>query len=125
MSRAKHTKNIVYSLSLIDTRSFMATVHVYPILSFVSMGTKAINFDTYLYSSVQGTLESITAILRSGRINDAYALLRKYHDSALINIYASLYLRDHFSIDNFVVEQIDNWLQARRNLQNTVFYPST
>ena len=86
------------------------------ILSFVSMGTKAINFDTYLYSSVQGTLESITAILRSGRINDAYALLRKYHDSAVINIYASLYLKDHFSIDNFVVEQIDNWLQGKEKL---------
>ena len=87
------------------------------ILSFVSMGTKAIiNVDTYAYSSVQGTLESITAILQSGRINDAYALLRKYYDSATINIYANLYLKDHFSIDNFVVEKIENWLHGKEKL---------
>ena len=87
------------------------------ILSFVSMGTKAIiNVDTYAYSSVQGTLESITAILHSGRIDDAYALLRKYYDSSTINIYANLYLSDHFSIDNFVVEKIENWLQGKEKL---------
>lgn len=87
------------------------------VLSFISMGTKAvINIDTYVYSSVQGTLESIRAILQSGRINDAYALIRKYHDSTTINIYADLYLKDHFSIDNFVVEKIENWLQGKEKL---------
>jgi hypothetical protein len=40
----------------------------------------------------------------------------KYHDSAVINIYSILYLDDHFSIDNFVVEQIDRWLKGRSQL---------
>lgn len=87
------------------------------IASFVSMGTNAIiNVDTYPYSSMQGTLESIRATLQSGRINDAYALLRKYYDSATINIYANFYLKDHFSIDNFVVEKIENWMQGKEKL---------
>ncbi len=60
------------------------------VLGFVSLGTRAIcNIDSYLFSSVQGTLASIQAILRDGRINDAYTLLRKYHDSAIINIYTA------------------------------------
>jgi len=87
------------------------------VFSFASMGTKAIgSIDTYVYSSIQGTVESIKTILFSGRINDAYALLRKYYDSAVINVYSNLYLRDHFSIENFIVEKIHNWLQGKEKL---------
>jgi len=60
----------------------------FSIMGFVSLGTRAvINIDTYVYSSIQGTLESIKLILESGRIGDAYALLRKYHDSVTLNLY--------------------------------------
>lgn len=87
------------------------------VFSFCSMGTTAIvNIDTYVYSSIQGTLESIRTILITGRINDAYALLRKYHDSAIINIYSDLYLQDHFSLQNFIVEKINNWLHGKEKL---------
>jgi hypothetical protein len=80
------------------------------IMGRVSLGTKAIfNLDTYAYSSIKGTIDSIHEILKKGRINDAYALIRKYFDSTFINIYANLYLQDNFSIDNFIVEKIDNW----------------
>lgn len=91
----------------------------FSIMSLVSMGTQSIlNIDTYIYSSMQGTLESIRDVLIKGRMNDAYALLRKYYDAATINIYTNLYLDDHFSIDNFVVEKIDNWLKAKEQLPN-------
>lgn len=87
------------------------------IFLFPTMGTKAIcNIDTYVYSSMQGTLESVRTILFAGRINDAYTLLRKYHDSAVINIYSNLYLRSNFSIENFIVEKISNWLQGKEKL---------
>jgi hypothetical protein len=87
------------------------------IFAFVSMGTKAIiNIDTYVFSSMQGTLESIRDILINGHINDAYALLRKYYDAATINIYSDLYLDEHFSIENFVVEKIENWLKGKEQL---------
>jgi hypothetical protein len=86
-------------------------------MAFVTMGTKSIiNIDTYVYSSMQGTLESIRDILINGRINDAYALLRKYYDVATINIYTNLYLDEHFNIENFVVEKIDNWLKGKEQL---------
>jgi hypothetical protein len=86
---------------------------------FASMGIKSVlNIDTYVYSSMQGTLESIKDILINGRINDAYALLRKYYDAAIINIYSNLYLDEHFDIDNFVVEKIENWLKGKEQLPN-------
>lgn len=87
------------------------------VLSFCSMGTRAIyNIDTYVLSSIQGTLESVRTVLATGRINDAYALLRKYYDSAIINVYSNLYLNDHHSIENFIVEKINNWLQGKSQL---------
>jgi len=89
----------------------------FSIFRFMTQGTKAIcNIDSYVYSSVQGTLESIKNILRNGRINDSYALLRKYYDSSIINIYSNIYLNDNFSLENFVVEKIDNWLQGKEQL---------
>lgn len=85
----------------------------FSIMNWSSMGTKAIlNLDTYTYSSIKGTINSIAEILSKGRINDAYALLRKYYDSTIINTYTNLYLMDNFSIDNFIVEKIDNWRQG-------------
>src|SRR5258706_8072616 len=78
----------------------------FSVMSFVSMGTGSfVNIDTYVFSSMQGTLESIRDILAKGRINDAYALLRKYYDAAIINIYTNLYLDEHVSIENFLVEK--------------------
>jgi len=87
------------------------------VFSFFSKGTGAFcNIDSYVFSSIQGTIESIRTILQQGRINDAYALLRKYFDSAIINIYSNLYLEEHFSITNFIVEQINKWLQGKDRL---------
>lgn len=86
-------------------------------MSMVSSGTKAIvNLDTYAFSSISGTVESIKEILYNGRLNDAYALLRKYYDSTMINIYTNLYLDDHFSIDNFIVEHIENWRSGKETI---------
>jgi hypothetical protein len=87
------------------------------IFQFVAFGTMAIcNIDSYVFSSIQGTLTSIRTILRDGKINDAYALLRKYYDSTVITIYSALYLEEHFNIDNFIVQQIDNWLKGKDRL---------
>lgn len=84
---------------------------------FPTMGTTSIcNIDTYVYSSIQGTVDSIKVLLRRGRINDSYSLLRKYHDSVVINIYSIIYLQDNFSIDNFIVEKINSWLHGMKEL---------
>lgn len=87
------------------------------IWGFISQGTKVpYSIDSYVYSSMQGTLESIKDILFKGRINDSYALLRKYFDSAIINVYSILYLKDNFSFENFVVTKIENWLKGKEQL---------
>jgi hypothetical protein len=89
----------------------------FSIMGFVSMGTTAItNIDTYAYSSMKGTIESINDVLKKGRINDAYSLLRKYYDSTMINVYASLYLHDNQNIENFIVYKIDNWLKGSETI---------
>ncbi|MGM9507586.1 hypothetical protein ACS5NO_07660 [Larkinella sp. GY13] len=86
-------------------------------MRFMSQGTKAtLNLDTYVFSSVKGTLDSIKELLSNGRINDSYALLRKYYDSTIINIYTNLYLNNHFNIDNFIVEHIDNWRKGTASI---------
>lgn len=89
----------------------------FSIIQFISMGTRSImNIDTYVYLSIQETLKSIRDILIQGRINDAYTLLRKYYDAAIINIYTILYLDDNFSGENFVVEKIENWRNGKEQL---------
>jgi len=88
--------------------------------SWVQQGLeKTINIDSYAFSSIQGTLESIELVLSKGKINDAFALLRKYFDSVVINIYTSLYLSDHFSIENFVFMQINDWKNGKAKLPKT------
>ncbi|ETO15281.1 hypothetical protein RFI_22082 [Reticulomyxa filosa] len=88
------------------------------IMGFPTMGTGSliINIDTYFYSSIQGTLESLKHVLKNGRIGDAYALLRKYYDSAVLNIYINLYLEDNHSIENFIVQEITNWIQGTEKI---------
>jgi hypothetical protein len=89
----------------------------FSVMGFIPLGTQGIiNVDTYIYSSMQSTLESIKELLTNGHINDAFTLLRKFYDAAIINIYTNLFLADHFSIDNFVVQKIDGWLKGKEKL---------
>lgn len=89
----------------------------------ITMGTSAItNIDTYLFSSIKGTLESIRFILERGRISDAFALLRKYYDVATVNIYSNLLIEREYlkmlcqselSFEPFVVQPVNDWLHGR------------
>lgn len=89
----------------------------FSVYSFGAVGTNAVlNIDTHIFRSIKGTLHSIQLVLKNGRINDAYSLLRKYYDSAVINIYSNLYLDDNSSIENFIVDKIDNWLKGKDKL---------
>lgn len=86
-------------------------------MNWTSLGTTAIvNLDTYVFSSMGGTLQSINEILKLGRINDAFALLRKYFDSTIINVYTNLYLSDNFNYENLIVEKVNNWLHGKDKL---------
>lgn len=88
----------------------------FSILKFLSVGTEALNYETYLISSLRSTLESIKKLLEFGTINDAYALTRKYYDSIVIHVYTSLYIEKHHSLENLIVEKINNWLKGKEKL---------
>ena len=85
-------------------------------VNWIVGGTRAINFETYLFSSIQGTLESINAILAIGRINDAVALMRKYYDAIIIHTYASLYLQDKLPVQEIIVKKIDDWIAGAQKI---------
>ena len=87
------------------------------VMSFATKGTTAIvNMDTYVYMSMRGTLESINLVLKNGNLNDAYALLRKYYDSVMINAYTNLYINQNSEIADFYVAEINDWLHGRQPL---------
>lgn len=88
------------------------------IMTWVPLGTQSIiNFDTYVYSSMHGTIESIKNTLEKGRINDSYALLRKFYDAIVVNIYTNLYLETEFDVyKNFRVDKINNWLVNKEKM---------
>lgn len=90
------------------------------VMGFITRGTSSlINIDTYVYSSMQGTMDSMWSTLRKGQIGDAYALLRKYYDSTIINVYTNLIIEDDFDIEDpstFKNPIIDGWLKGGQSL---------
>lgn len=92
---------------------------------WMGTGTTAVlNFESHIFSSMKGTLESISLILKDGKINDAYALLRKYYDSVLISAYVPAFVQEHHSIENLIVKEIDGWVFNKMKLpENRIIIP--
>ena len=77
------------------------------------------NIDSYLYSSTAGTLDSIAIVLGNARIADAYTLLRRFQDSAVLNLYVDE-LSDEWekslSMDNFSLKglkTVEEWMKGK------------
>ena len=88
--------------------------------SFVASGTQGItNYASYVYTAIEGTLDSISILLTKGRINDAYSLIRKLFDDILLEIYIDVTLKDKFSIDNFFVEEVNEWIYGKHRIPKT------
>lgn len=87
---------------------------------FVAKGTYGIaNYASYVYSAIEGTLDSITILLEKGRINDAYTLIRKLFDDILLEIYMDVILKDKISIDNLFVQEVNEWIQGKHRIPKT------
>ena len=50
------------------------------------------DIDNIMFGSIKGTIVSIKSLLEIGSINDAFALVRKYEDAIITNIYIDLLL---------------------------------
>lgn len=85
-------------------------------IQFCPTGAPGIlNYASYIYWSLCGTLESISLALHAGQIADAYALVRKYLDDVLIEIYFDVMRKEKFDwMTNSVVEDIDNWIKREQ-----------
>ena len=84
---------------------------------FVASGTKGIgNYASYVYSAIEGTVDSITTLLTKGRINDAYTLIRKLFDDILLEIYIDVTLKDKFCLENYIVEEVNEWIQGKHRI---------
>lgn len=88
---------------------------------FLTNGVQSsmLNIDKVVCGSLAGTLDSVKVALKLGRINDAYALLRKYHDGIITVIYINVYIVENYSIDNFVIEKIQNWVKNNQILPSS------
>lgn len=88
---------------------------------FITKGVMSglMNIDHVVCASLAGTLDSIRLVLSEGRINDAYALVRKYHDGIIAGIYVNVYLEENYSLDNFIVEKIQNWVKNKEKLPSS------
>ena len=87
------------------------------VMHWLTTGTiQIINIDSRMFSSMKGTIESIHDILKKGRINDAYSLLRKFYDLVIINLYTNLFLDNNITIDNFINNKINDWLKGKEKI---------
>jgi hypothetical protein len=89
--------------------------------NFITNGIMSglLNIDNVVCGSLAGTLDSIRIVLKEGRINDAYALLRKYHDGIIAVIYVNVYIAENYSLNNIVVEKIQDWVNNKQKLPST------
>lgn len=98
------------------------SVHIMCFIEILSKKKFIFNFNTSIYYSISETLKSISSMLSQSRLGDAYALLRKYHDSTTINIYLSILINDNDltektssakSFDDFYIPELEDWFQGK------------
>lgn len=90
--------------------------------AFIS-DSKVFSTSTYIYGSIEGTLESISILLHNGRCNDAFALVRKYSDSVILDIYRNILSKQidkdfykKLTFDSIKNNKIKQWIDAENHL---------
>ena len=85
---------------------------------FVPSGTSLImNYVTYTYQAIQGTLESIKTLLEIGRISDAYTLVRKYFDDVTVDLYIDVIRKDGYDWLKFeCVDDVEKWIKSKHRI---------
>ena len=98
------------NISFIENAAFMSDAKIF-------------STSTYIYSSIEGTFESISVLLHNGRCNDAFALVRKYCDSIVLDIYKNILSKqiDKEYYESLTSEAIKNnkikqWIDAESRL---------
>lgn len=73
-----------------------------------------INYNVFYFYSIKNTLDSISVLLKLGRINDAYVLVRKFFDDVITNTYLCVKCKDDYDFDNnFIVKDVFTWVKTK------------
>ena len=79
-----------------------------------------INTKCVLYPSIEGTIDSINILLNNGHINDAFALIRKYSDAIVLDIYKSIIIKETYeqffndvSWEVIANNKVSDWINAK------------
>lgn len=85
--------------------------------------SKVFSTSTYIYGSIEGTMESISVLLHNGRCNDAFALVRKYCDAIVLDIYKNILTKQYndkvyknLSLESIKNSKIQQWIDAESSL---------
>ena len=72
------------------------------------------NIDTYIFSSIKGTIDSVRLLLKKVHLNDAFALVRKYFDEIFLDVYLTVYRKEQIRKDpngwGVTVERVKKWM---------------
>lgn len=83
--------------------------------SFSSVGLPGTssNIDTYIFSSIRGTIDSVRLLLKNAHLNDAFAIVRKYFDEIFLDVYLTVYrkeqIRKNPDVLLMIVERVKKW----------------
>lgn len=85
---------------------------------FLPSGTHGwLNYNSYLFESIAGTISSIDELVKKGRLNDACVLLRFYFDNIYTDTYIQITLKNKFNVfNNFYVSEVEEWLQRKHRI---------
>lgn len=87
------------------------------------------NIDTYIFSSIKGTIDSVRLLLKNAHLNDAFSIARKYFDKILLNVYMTVYRQEQRKKNPdallLEVERVKKWMNDYFNIpqySNTIKY---
>lgn len=85
---------------------------------FVPNGVETmLNYTSYIFNSIQCTLDSIKLLFNNGRISDAYVLIRKLFDDILVEIYIDILRKDNFDYEeNIIVKDANEWIKGKHRI---------
>lgn len=98
-----------------DTYSFLSDNS----FSFIATGLpgQLVNYETYVFSSLEKTIDSMHMLLECAHINDAFAFLRKYFDEVMIAVFYLAVAKDQIKAHKekllYTVEKLKNWLEGK------------
>ncbi len=78
--------------------------------------TQKFNYHSYIFSTMESTLEALSLLLKNGYVNDAFTLLRKYIDLTIINVYFLVKIDKEQNMERIIIQEIDGWVNGINTL---------